>query len=137
MAGAYPFNEALSTSKQLGCQQKSVANFIKSFFIQSNIHQNFSKILRIPNLCLFFLQLQWLLSFQQFCDFSINKSCKTYLRTMLPPGGRFCQVIPPHSFTWVGTGLTCKHETGPERPARNEHSSLLGSFVSCKENRVL
>ncbi len=27
-----------------------------------------SKILRIPNLCLFFLWLQWLLSYQQFCD---------------------------------------------------------------------
>ncbi len=137
MAGAYPFNEALSPSKQLGCQQKSVANFVKYFFNLVKHTSKFSKILRIPNLRLFFLQLQWLLSFQQFCDGSLNKSCKTYLGTMLPPGGRFCQVIPPHSFTWVGTGLTCKHKTGLERPARKKHSSLLGSFVSCKENIVL
>ncbi len=45
------------------------------------------KILRSPNLC-FFLQLQWSLRFQQFCDFSLNKSCKTYPGTMMTPGGR-------------------------------------------------
>jgi hypothetical protein len=28
-----------------------------------------------------------LLSFKQFCDCSLNKSCKTYLGTLLPPGG--------------------------------------------------
>ncbi len=50
----------------------------------------------IPNLCLFFLYFQWLLSFQQFCHFSLNKSCKTYLGAMLPLGGRNWQLISPH-----------------------------------------
>jgi len=31
----------------------------------------------------FFLCLQWLLNILQFCDFSLNKSSKTYLRPML------------------------------------------------------
>ncbi len=31
--------------------------------------------------------------FKQFCDFSLNKSCKTYLGTMLPPGGRNWKLI--------------------------------------------
>jgi hypothetical protein len=28
-----------------------------------------------------------------YCDFSLNKSYKTYLRPMLPPGGRNWQLI--------------------------------------------
>ncbi len=47
-------------------------------------------------MCLFFLQLQWLLSYQRFCDFSPNKSCKTQLGPMLPPGSRNWQLISPH-----------------------------------------
>ncbi len=55
------------------------------------------KILRIPNLCLFFvLQLQRLLSYWQICDFSPNKSRKTYLEPKLPPGTRNWQLIYPH-----------------------------------------
>ncbi len=72
---------------------------IGQFLIQSNTQQKFSKILRITNLWLFFLQLQWLLSYQLFCDFSLNKSCKTYLGPMLPPGGRKWKLINPH---WIG-----------------------------------
>jgi hypothetical protein len=34
-------------------------------------------------------------SFWQFCDFSLNKSFETYLGTMLPPGGRNGQLILP------------------------------------------
>ncbi len=56
----------------------------------------------IPNLHLFFLQLQWLLSFQQCCNFSQNKCCKTYLGTMLPPNGRHWQKNP-HSFIPIAT----------------------------------
>jgi hypothetical protein len=34
--------------------------------------------------------------FQQYFDFSLNKSCKTYLRPILPPVGRHWQLISPH-----------------------------------------
>ncbi len=44
-------------------------------------------------MCLCFLQLQWLLNYYQCCDFSQNKSCKTYLGPMLPPGSRNWQLI--------------------------------------------
>ncbi len=49
--------------------------------IQSNIHQKVSKILRISNLCMFFIQ--WFQGFQQSCDISPNKSCKIYLGSRL------------------------------------------------------
>ena len=42
-------------------------------------------------------------SFKQFCDFSLNKSCKTYLGPMLPPVGRNWQLISPH---WNGIKRT-------------------------------
>ncbi len=45
----------------------------------------FSKIKAIPNLRCFFLLLQWLLNYQHICDFSLNKSCKTYQGPMMPP----------------------------------------------------
>ncbi len=87
-------NEALSPSKQLDGQQKSVANFVRQNLIVFKCSQTYIKNIRVPKLCLFFLQLQWLLSFGQFCDFSLNKSCKTYLGTMMPPGSRNWQLIP-------------------------------------------
>ncbi len=62
------------------------------FLNQCNLHQNFSKILTIPNLCLFFLKRQWLLSFKQFCEFLLNKSFKTHLGPFVPPGGRKIQL---------------------------------------------
>jgi hypothetical protein len=34
----------------------------------------------------------------EFQQFSVYKSCKTYLGTMLPPGGRNWQLIFPHFF---------------------------------------
>ncbi len=49
-----------------------------------------------PNQRLFFLALQWVLNLQQFCDFLLNTSCKTYLEPMLPPGSRNRQTISPH-----------------------------------------
>jgi len=62
----------------------------------SNIHQKISKFLMILNLCLFVLKLLWLFSsYLQFCDFPLNKSCKTYLGPMLPPGNRIRQLIYP------------------------------------------
>ncbi len=51
------------------------------------------KILKNLNLCLFFLCLGCLLSDLQFCDFSKNKSCKTYWGPMLPCGGRNWQLL--------------------------------------------
>jgi hypothetical protein len=47
-------------------------------------------------MCLFFVWLQWLLSYQQFCDFSLNLSNKTYPGLMLPPDNRNWQLIDPN-----------------------------------------
>ncbi len=49
-------------------------------------------------MCLFILQLQWLLSYQQFSDFSLINSCKTYLGPMRPPGSINWQLISPHQY---------------------------------------
>ncbi len=51
---------------------------LDSFQMQSNINQKISKILRIPNMCLLFPQLQLLL-YQQYWGFSLNKNFNTYL----------------------------------------------------------
>ncbi len=45
---------------------------------------------------LFFHFLKNLASLCQFCDFSLNKSNKTYLGLMLPPVTRNWQLISPH-----------------------------------------
>jgi hypothetical protein len=42
---------------------------------------------------LVFLQPYWLQSNLQFCNFSQNKICKIYQRTMLPPGINFINVF--------------------------------------------
>ncbi len=73
-------NGAISPSKQLGCQQKSMANLISKISLFLNVVKHTPKnyeILRIPNLFLFFVQLGRLFSFQQLCNFSLSKSCKT------------------------------------------------------------
>jgi hypothetical protein len=54
------------------------------FFNLVNHASHFCKILRIQNLCLFFLWPWWLQSYWQFCDFSLNKSSKIYPVTVLP-----------------------------------------------------
>jgi hypothetical protein len=36
---------------------------------------------------------------------------------------------PGSCFIWVGSGLTYKHQTRLKRPARNKHSSLLGTLT--------
>ena len=82
-----------------------------------NLVQLFKKILRIPNLRSFFLQHKWLLCYQQFCEFSLNKSCKTYLETILPTGGRNQQLIPPSFFLQQFVANTFK-STGDEREVR-------------------
>jgi len=47
-------NEALSPSEYLGCQFKSVANFIKYKLIVFKFSDTYTiKILRIPNMCFF------------------------------------------------------------------------------------
>ncbi len=52
------------------------------------------KILSIPNMYLFFLQLfQQLWIYYHFCVLSLNSNCQTYLGTMWPPGGRNWQLI--------------------------------------------
>jgi hypothetical protein len=47
-------------------------------------------------MCLFLLYIERLPSYQPFLSFSINKSFKTYLGQMLPPGGKNWQLISPH-----------------------------------------
>ncbi len=42
------------------------------------------KILKIPNLCSFFLWLWWLLRYKQLCNFSLHKSNTSYLGPVLP-----------------------------------------------------
>jgi len=60
-----------------------------------NYTSNISKILRIPDRCLFFIHLQGSIICWQFRDFFANKSFKTYLGSMKPPGGRKWQLIYP------------------------------------------
>ncbi len=91
----------LAPTKQLGIHQKSVAKYINKYCIFFNLVKHLPKnIPRILNLCIFFAQLQWLLSDWYFCDFSQHKSCKTYLRTMLPPRRRNWQLIYHNLQTW-------------------------------------
>jgi hypothetical protein len=40
-------------------------------------------------------------------------------------------------FTQVGSGLTLKYYTRPERLAKNKHSSLLDPLESCEEYEIL
>ncbi len=71
--------------------------FIKFDFLSiwSSIHQNNSKIQSISNLCYFVLPLKCLLSYQRFCNFSLYKSCRIDLGSMLLPDGRNWQLIYP------------------------------------------
>ncbi len=61
---------------------------------------------------LIFLLLQWWLIYYQFCDFSLNKSCKTYPETKLPPGGRNWQHIYPN-WQFFEAGLIFKQRSQP------------------------
>jgi hypothetical protein len=75
-----------------------VDNFIKQNWIAfkfSQTHQKNSKILRIPNLRIFFLALVVVEFLGNFVIFSLYKSYKTYLETMQLPGGRNWQLISP------------------------------------------
>ncbi len=58
-----------------------------------------SKILRIENLFIFFIWSEGLLSYKQFCDIVLIKSCKIYLVPMMPPGGKNWQCI---ILNWAG-----------------------------------
>jgi hypothetical protein len=46
--------------------------------------------------------------FKQYRDFSLNKSCKTYLGPTLPPGGRNWQLISPHYIRKIKKGRPFK-----------------------------
>ncbi len=64
--------------------------------------------------CLFFLYLQWVSNYLQFCDFSLSKSYKTYLEPMLPPVDKKLEAIEGKSaasfchqlVAWVSAGNT-------------------------------
>ncbi len=68
------------------------------YYSESNVHQNFPRILRIPSICFIFCQNNWLLNSYQCCHFSLNKSWKAYLGTMLPSRCRDWQLIYPNWF---------------------------------------
>ncbi len=90
----------------------------------------------IPNLCLSFLQLRWLLSYQQICDLSLNKSCKTYLGPMLSPGNRILLQIYPAkflSFKLVWLFLFIQHilsVSEPTTPNKFKNSILNATKIS-------
>jgi hypothetical protein len=44
---------------------------------------------------------------------------------------------PERRFSWVGSGLTVKHETRLEKLARENHSGLLQKFVNYWQENVL
>jgi hypothetical protein len=44
---------------------------------------------------------------------------------------------PERCFTWVGFGLSCKHETRLEKLAKDKHSNLLQKFVNYGRKKVL
>jgi hypothetical protein len=61
-----------------------VDNFIHKNLVVFELDQKTLKMLRVPNLRLFFLTRQWFLKPNQFSDFSLNKNFKTYPGLMLP-----------------------------------------------------
>ncbi len=90
------------------CYKTFYVRNVRMFVIGQNAHQGlillrkillFLKIVQLAfkNLkfficAYFFLQHYWLLSYQ----FLLNKSCKTHLKPMLPPGNRKWQLICPN-----------------------------------------
>ncbi len=102
--------------------------------MQSSIHQKNSKILRIPNMC--FFQLRWLLSYQLFCDFSLNKSCNTYLEPVLSSGGRNWQLISTHlDGTCLGNSVISSQSAGLKRQTKIFlKNMLLGEMSLCQES---
>jgi hypothetical protein len=74
-----------------------VANFIKQNLIVLDFSQTYSKILSIPKSAIIFSLASVIAELLTiFFDFSLNKSCKTHLGPMLPPGGRNGQLISSH-----------------------------------------
>ncbi len=73
----------------------------------------------------FFLQSQWFQSYQQFSNFSIDKSCKTYPRIILPPCGKNWQLICPNSFSALlmngPNKLECNIGPRVQRISRDKH----------------
>ncbi len=71
---------------------------VNKIWLFLNLVKHTSKNQGIANLSLFFSSFSgcWVITCQQFCDFSVNKSCKTHLKPILPPGGRNWQLISPH-----------------------------------------
>ncbi len=46
-----------------------------------------------------------------FCNFSLLKSCKTYVAPMLPPYGRNCLLICPNFIEMMGIQTNLKFKT--------------------------
>ncbi len=78
------------------CYNISVANFVIKFDLLLNLVKRTSKNSKDSKSVLCFLELQRFLSYSQFCDFLLNKSCETYLGPVLAPGGRYRQLINPN-----------------------------------------
>jgi len=55
-----------------------------------------SKILKIPNVCVFFPLASVVVDLLSIFWFLQNKSCKIYLGPMLPPGDKNWQLIYPN-----------------------------------------
>ncbi len=49
------------------------------------MHQKCTKILKTPNVRIFFLKLKCMLIYKNFYDFVLTKRCNVYPRPMLPP----------------------------------------------------
>ncbi len=72
---------------------------LSNILIFKNVVQNTLKCFynsQDSKYALIFFQLQWSLSYWQFYDFSLNKSCKTYQETAMPPSGTNWQLIYPN-----------------------------------------
>ncbi len=77
-----------------------MASFINQKLIACKFSQAYVKLFLnsydSKSLLIFSLALVVVDFLKQFCEISLNKSCKAYLGTMPPPGGRNWQVISPH-----------------------------------------
>ncbi len=62
--------------------------------------------------------------------FVLGKPFQPSLMFIVNSRGLSYSGAPERCFTWVGSGLTCKHVTRLERLARDKHSRLLRKYVN-------